>query len=232
MEHHQAVLESLESDHPPLQVLLSLKLYEKDPERWQALAQRPGVDWFLVEHERLDRVVSVPGVEGVCGVYEPRRYTLESLTESTLFLVLWEVQDPGNVGTIVRTCGALVPNGVVICVGGCNPWSSKVARASAGTIFRVPVVSLATDEGVRFLDTLEASGVSVYAAAAHGGSPLSSLEWASERVAIVLGNESHGLPELPTYVRPFTIPVSAGVESLNVGVSSAIVCYERGRGGR
>ena len=151
----------------------------------------------------------------------------QSLADDDLVLVLVDVSDPGNAGTIVRTaeaCGARC----VVVVGGADPWAPKAVRASAGSVLRVPVVQAAG--AVAALEALRAAGAAIMAADPHGGARHDSgvLAAGGGPVALVLGSESHGLdPSLreraDTSVR---IPMAGDAESLNVAMAATLLAFE------
>jgi TrmH family RNA methyltransferase len=133
-------------------------------------------------------------------------------------LALWHVGDPGNIGTLVRAADALGPAFVALSSGCADPTGPKALRASAGSIFRVPLVGF---------DVAPEPRVALVASAA---TPLWELEL-GERTTFVLGAEREGLPAdvIATCDAVAAIPQAAAAESLNVGVAGAIALYERTR---
>jgi TrmH family RNA methyltransferase len=165
-----------------------------------------------VEQKLLADVASAPHPPRVVGVY--RRADLPSWEERDATLALWHLADPGNVGTLIRTADAFGA-AVVLSRGCADPTSPKALRASAGSIWRVPVGSWDDLGGTRVaLDS-------------HGGAPLGSVDL-SGRVAFLLGAERAGLPPEVERDVDATIPI-AGAESLNVAAAGAIALYERRR---
>jgi RNA methyltransferase, TrmH family len=228
LEHKEAVLESLQSTFAPHQVLLGTKLYDQDRACWEDLARRSVSTWFLLSDADLDRVLSVKGSNGLCGVYRPHEWSRNAVCKSGTVLVTWQVQDPGNLGTLIRSCSGLIGGGV-LCIGGCRPWTSKVARASAGALLRCPVHQVSVDEGVTTLRELKAQDFALLAAVPRGGLPLNQVVWAG-RDAILVGNESHGLPEeIVKLAQTISLPMTSETESLNAGVAGSILIYERAR---
>ena len=147
-------------------------------------------------------------------------------------VVLVEVQDPGNVGTIVRSAEAFGATGLAATRGTANPFSPKALRASAGSALRLPV--LAGASAPVLLTQLRASGVRIFAASSErGAAPHESNLRAA--AALLIGNEGGGLP--PEVERSadarIRIPVAAPVESLNAAVAASVLLYEaaRQRGG-
>ena len=168
-----------------------------------------------VEPKLLADVASAPHPPRVVAVY--RRADLPEWEERDATLALWRVADPGNVGTLVRTADAF--GAAVALSDGCaDPTSPKALRASAGSIWRVP---LGTYESNSLLQARRVALV------AHGGEPLSSVDLAG-RIVFLLGAEREGLPVDVERDVDATIPI-AGAESLNVAVSGALALYERAR---
>ena len=163
-----------------------------------------------VDPKLLAEVATAGHPPRVLAVY--RRDDLPRWEQRDATLALWQLADPGNVGTLIRTADAF--GAAVALSDGCaDPTSPKALRASAGSIWRVPLGSWAELGGRRV------------ALVAHGGVPLPTVDL-SGRVAFLLGAERAGLPvELVRDVEA-TIPI-AGAESLNVAASGAIALYER-----
>lgn len=226
LEHQQAVLEACRGGYPPEQVLISYELYEQRAGFWEDLAAKlPSVDWYLVDGKRLDEVVSVPGQSGLCGVFRPSLSPLAELTRQRFILLAWEVADPGNLGTLIRA-GKALGDSAFIVVGGCSPWSSKVARASAGTLITAKLAQIAPADGMAALQTLKSAGFSLLATYPEAPTALTEAAW-GEQTAVLVGNETRGLPgELAQLCQPVTIPITAGVESLNVAMTATIMAWE------
>jgi TrmH family RNA methyltransferase len=166
--------------------------------------------------ELLAAVSSLGHPARVIGVY--RRADLPSSARDVC-LALWRLADPGNIGTLVRTADAF---GACIALSeGCaDPTGPKAVRASAGAIFRVPLVA--------WEETPEPH----VALVAHGGTPLAELDLCSPRT-FLLGSEREGLPdELASVWDRATIPLPGAAESLNVAAAGAIALYELSRRSR
>jgi RNA methyltransferase, TrmH family len=153
--------------------------------------------------------------------------------DAALVVVLAAVQDPGNIGTIVRSAEAFGATGVVTTRGSADPWSPKALRASAGSGLRIPVL-----RGMAIpvlLAQLRVAGVKIVAASSHSGAVTGAGEDAAadlrEAVAIFIGNEGAGLPHEIEHVADarISIPMSVAVESLNAGVAASVVLYEAAR---
>ena len=175
---------------------------------------RAGVD---VEPKLLADVSSVPHPPRVIGVY--RRADLPAWEERAATLALWQLADPGNLGTLIRAADAFGA-AVSLSPGCADPTSPKALRASAGSIWRVPL-------GVWESARNSLPGAKRVALVAHGGEPLAALDL-SGRIVFLLGAERDGLPAEVERDVEATIPI-AGAESLNVAVTGAIALYELGR---
>jgi RNA methyltransferase, TrmH family len=140
------------------------------------------------------------------------------------------LQDPGNLGTILRSAEAFGAAGVFSTEGTVSLYNTKVLRGSAGSIFRLPVVQTHSTE---LISLLRAHKVRLLATSSHQGTPLPQVSW-NLPIAIFIGNEGAGLPIelLHQMDESIVIPQSAKVESLNAGVAASIVLYEAARGGQ
>lgn len=167
--------------------------------------------------------------QGVLVVVEQPRWTLADLTPArgAPVLVLDAVQDPGNVGTLLRTAAALGASGAVLLKGSADLGNPKVVRAAMGATFRFPA---ATADEPEFAGWAANRDVTVWATAADG-IPLGRLS-VPERVAIVVGNEGTGVRQalLTVADQRVAIPLAGGAESLNVAVAAGIFLYEVMRG--
>lgn len=178
---------------------------------------------------------SVAGTEhpqGIAVLVRPREWTFDDLVRdgAPLVVVLVGVQDPGNVGTAVRSAEAFGATGLVATKGTADPWSAKALRASAGSALRLPIL-----RGIAPAVTmaqLRVAGLSIIAAStqqsASANKATSDLRGAC---AIFIGNEGAGLP--PEIERSadglFAIPMASGVDSLNAGVAASVILYEAAR---
>ena len=143
----------------------------------------------------------------------------------SLIVVLVDVRDPGNAGTALRAADASGSTAVVYAGDSVDPYNPKTVRASAGSLFHVP---LAVRPDVRALASeLSAAGFRTLGSVVREGQDYAGLDW-SVPTAIFFGNESSGLaPDLCASLSgSLAIPMAGRAESLNVGVASAVVCFE------
>ena len=162
--------------------------------------------------------------QGVLAIAPVPERTLEGMqpSERTLLLVLDALQDPGNVGTILRTAAALGVDATLALPGTVDLWNAKVVRSAMGAHFHHPTLSCTWDE----LDTFRRQhGLALWAADA-AGDAVEAIPTPA-RLALVVGNEGGGLgAEAHTRAdRLVALPISAAVESLNVAVATGILLY-------
>ncbi|HEY0415989.1 MAG TPA: RNA methyltransferase [Gaiellaceae bacterium] len=198
-----------------------LGLFFVEGEDAVAAATAPAVDLLRagedVEPELLAEVGTAAHPARVVGVY--RRADLPRWEERDATLALWRLADPGNVGTLIRTADAF--GAAVVLSDGCaDPTSPKALRASAGSIWRVPLGSWDASNSLLQATTR-------VALVAHGGRDLAAVDLPG-RVAFLLGADREGLPDTVGRDVSATIPI-AGAESLNVAATGAIALYELAR---
>ena len=191
----------------------------------RALVER-GVRVAEVSPAELDGLADTEQPQGVVAVVAPRVWTLDELPTppGAVVLVLDAVQDPGNVGTMLRTALALGASGVVALKGTAELANPKVLRGSMGASFRLPAVAA---EGGSLLAWAKARGAQLWVAAADGD-VVPSRRSSRAPVALVVGNEGAGVtPALAAAAdRRIAIRMAPGVESLNVAVAAGILLHE------
>jgi RNA methyltransferase, TrmH family len=171
--------------------------------------------------------------QGVIGIVEPRVWTPDGipLDRGHAVLVLDAVQDPGNVGTLIRTAHALGAVATVALRGTADPLNPKALRAAMGATFRHPVVTM---DDAAFIAWARRTELTLWAAALDGEALPRVLAGADAGgpVAVIVGNEGGGIrPALNAVAaRRVAIPLAAGAESLNVAVAAGILLYELERG--
>jgi TrmH family RNA methyltransferase len=151
-----------------------------------------------------------------------------AVSGSRLLLVCVDIRDPGNLGALIRSASGAGADAIVCCEGTADPFNPKTVRATAGTVFDLPIViagsPLATFEALR------ARGVRLLATTAHEGEDY-AIANLSGSLALVLGNESSGLPPdlLALVDEKVTIPMARETESLNVAMTATVLCFEIAR---
>ncbi len=191
------------------------------------LRRRPETRLVVLADALFRSLSDTEAAQGVMALVRPPEWELERLfAEHPLVVVLDGVQDPGNAGAIVRIAEAFGATGLMFLKGTVSPYNPKAVRASAGSIFRVPLVTGL--EAAAAHSALEGHGLDVYAAAPSASKDLG--EAGLERgCAFVIGSEGRGVsPEWSAGAAGLRIP-TRGVESLNAATAAAILLYEARR---
>lgn len=195
------------------------------------------VDTLLLPDKLFDSLVPSESPQGVAALVRLKEFSLDDLVGRLPvgpIVVLAGIQDPGNLGTILRSSEAFGCAGLVLGEGTVSPFNSKVMRASAGSVFRLPIVhgrgKSAGGKLNEVSERLRAQGVRLIATSSHKGTVLDQADLKGA-AAIFFGNEGAGLPrDVTARMDEFvSIPHTQQVESLNAGVAASIVLYEAAR---
>ncbi|NLJ41366.1 MAG: RNA methyltransferase [Clostridiales bacterium] len=184
---------------------------------------------ICVDPAVFSRISDVKTPQGIIGIIEKNKYSVthDLLEKKGFWVVLDRVQDPGNMGTIIRTIDAAGGDGVVLLKGCCDAYNPKSLRASMGSIFRIPVVGV--EENRTFFSDLRRNGIDIVVSSINGDN---IFEWSSHNTqgsgVLVIGNESAGVSseimDLADHV--VSIPIYGGAESLNASVAAGILIYQ------
>lgn len=165
--------------------------------------------------------------QGIIGIAKFNIHKLDEVfnIKNPSLLFLDGVQDPGNMGTIIRTCDAFNLDGIILAKGSVDPYNPKVVRATMGSIFRVPLYII--DDSLETLSTLSHHKIKILATSLEGSVPVYDIDY-KEGFVLVIGNESKGvtldiLNKSDTLIK---IPMPGFAESLNAGVAASIIMYE------
>jgi RNA methyltransferase, TrmH family len=173
--------------------------------------------------------VTTESPQPIAALAEVPAFTLEEVLAKPhpLIIVAAGLQDPGNLGTIVRSAEAFGASGVIALSGTVSIWNAKALRASSGSAFRFPVVSASSKD---LFSALHAREIKSVATTVGGGTPAQQLDLA-QPIALFIGNEGNGLsPELAGQCdERITIPCPGPVESLNAAIAASILLYEGSR---
>jgi len=167
--------------------------------------------------------------QGLAAFFKKPSYNINELLQKSgkksVFLLLHEVQDPGNLGTIFRTARAAGVSGIIITKKSVSVANSKVVRSSMGTVFSVPFTE--NVELVEAISYLKNKSISIAATDAKNGENVFTSEYKLP-VCFVFGSEAHGLPAevIKKADVNIQIPILAQIESLNLSVSAAILMYD------
>ena len=187
------------------------------------------VETVIVPDEVFAGAVATDTPQGVAALVRIPQYEIGKLlgAENPLLVVAAGLQDPGNLGTVIRSAEAFGAHAVVTTEGTVSHFNPKVVRASAGSIFRLPVIKAASRELVA---VLREQNIRRVATSSHKGTPIDQADLTSG-VALFIGSEGSGLVKglAQQMEETLVVPHSPGVESLNAGVAASIVLYEASR---
>jgi len=190
-----------------------------------------GVEVLRLTEDLFGSVVETQSPQGVAALMVPPVFVLDDVIGkvSPLILVAVGLQDPGNLGTLVRSAEAFAATGVLTTPGTVSAWNQKALRASVGSVFRVPVVGVTASEieelkrrGVKLIASVGADGAGVVAA--------QEMDFMTG-CAVMIGNEGAGLAAewMEMSDARVTIPCPGEVESLNAAVAGSLLLYEASR---
>jgi RNA methyltransferase, TrmH family len=211
---------------------------ESAQERAERLLPQIGahVETLLLPDKLFDAAVPSETPQGVAALVRLKEFSLDDVLEKERLQVgpvvaLAGLQDPGNLGTIMRSAEAFGSAGIILGEGTVSPLNAKAVRASAGSIFRLPVVVAPLAAGSEdVVAKLRAKSVRLIATSSHKGTPLDQADLTGP-LAIFIGSEGSGLPRalMGQMDETVAIPHAPQVESLNAGVAGSIILYESAR---
>ena len=186
-----------------------------------------GIEILRLAQDVFQSCTETQSPQGIAALLVPPVGSVERMLAGVPLLVIAVgLQDPGNLGTLIRSALAFGATGVLTTPGTVSPWNGKAMRASAGAVFRIPVAAL-DDETMALL---EERGIAMLASVKGRGEPVASLDL-GRPCALLIGNEGAGLPPewLALANERVTIPTPGPVESLNAAVAGSLLLYEAAR---
>lgn len=190
----------------------------------------------VVSEDVFARISDTVTPQGVLAVVKQKKYEAEELLsgqtageqKAPLLLMIEDLQDPGNLGTMFRTAEAAGVSGIIMSRETVDIYNPKAARSTMGSIFRVPF--LYTDSLTEIIEDMGRRDIVVYAAALHHSLNYTEADY-QRGCAILIGNEGKGLRQetVEAATRAVSIPMQGKVESLNASISAAVLLYEAAR---
>jgi RNA methyltransferase, TrmH family len=197
-----------------------------------ALPVPPETEILRLPAKLLHSALATETPQAIAALVEPFDWIWRDLLEldngrKPLILILAGLQDPGNLGTILRSGEAFGATGVVSLPGTVSAWNPKAVRASAGSVFRVPLLAVSEQECIEKLHEAE---VKILATAVRAAEPAEKVDLACP-VAFIIGNEGNGVADVLASKanERITIPCPGPVESLNAAVAASVLLYEAAR---
>jgi TrmH family RNA methyltransferase len=195
------------------------------------LQAKRDVEVLQMPKRLLDEALATESPQPIAALVERPNWSwshvLNQNHEKTLVLILAGLQDPGNLGTILRSAEAFGATGIVSLPGTVSAWNAKAVRASAGSVFRMPVIAASEAE---CFEQLKKAGVMVLATTSRGATSADRAQLTAPS-ALIIGNEGNGVPKnlIAKADGEITIPCPGPVESLNAAVAASVLLYEASR---
>lgn len=190
-------------------------------------AQRKGVSIVRVSKDVFKKLADVVTPQGAAAVVAMPEWSLEGMlaTPQPLLVVACGIQDPGNLGTLIRSCEAAGAAGLIALEGTADPYNAKVVRSTAAGLLALPILRM---RGAAFLEAVRSKVNRLVAADASAGTSYRNLDWKRRPLALCIGSEGAGLPpELEAACRErVAIPMRGSAESLNAAVAASILLFE------
>lgn len=227
VEGIKMVEEALRDNLGVKQVIASPSLTQHHGKGVLKLAGHHGVEIVWISERLLDSISDSKTPQPVMAVVGMREHSEEALLahSAELIVMAHQLQDPGNLGTIIRTAEAVGASGVAITANSVDPHNPKTVRASMGSILRVPVVKMTDSRG--FLGDCKQRGFQTAALVLNGKHTLFEMDLKKPTV-IIVGQEGSGLQGdiLESVDLRVRIPMAESIDSLNVATSAAVILYE------
>lgn len=181
---------------------------------------------FILKDSLFGKLASTKTPQGIMAVVEKKKYESEKILKNDgLFIILENIQDPGNLGTIIRSADAFGAQAVFVCGESADIYSDKTIRSAMGSLFHIPVIDQI--DMSETLSLMKRCSVKTYSASLKAKKTIDNYDF-FQKSAILIGNEANGLLN-ETEKRSdflFKIPMAGKAESLNAAVAAAIIMYE------
>ena len=226
MEGRRAVATALEQAPKSITDLIFTELILDDLSLVEKAGEL-GVPMTRVSKDVFKKVADVMEPQGIAAVVKMPDWTLDDVLKKSdpILLVACGLQDPGNLGTLIRSCEASGATGLIALENTADPYNSKVVRSTAGTLLTLPIIRMSAGA---FLKEAEKYKIRLVAAAAHEGKTHRKFDWKKRPIALCIGSEGEGLPaEIEkAATEKVHIGVKGKAESLNAAVAGSILLFE------
>jgi TrmH family RNA methyltransferase len=228
VDSYQAITTALGSKDKKYPVIIALYSTEVGRTKLEndGIAIPSDLDSYEVTPEVIAEMSEVETSQGLLAICTHQATPIEVLLgKGEKIAYFWQLQDPGNAGTVIRSADASGFTSVLFSNDSVDLYSPKVVRSTVGSLWNIPVLAnIALEEVVQ---SALAKGYKVFALDAKGESDISALP-KNEKLLLIFGNEARGLPSLPEGVNSVAIPMKGGAESFNVASAATIAMYEVG----
>lgn len=209
-------------------IYIAQDVYEKRDQELALFLEKQ--DFEVVDQKVFRQAAQTVTPQGMLALVAMPEYSIDTLLQDSKrsFLLLDDLRDPGNLGTIMRTAEGAGMSGVILSRESVDLFNPKVVRATMGAIFRVPFYY--AEDLVEIMESLKAMQIPVYGTMMQGSEVYDALDY-TKGAAIVIGNEANGLSEkvIAHLTKGVRIPMEGSLESLNAAVAAAILMYETAR---
>jgi TrmH family RNA methyltransferase len=182
---------------------------------------------YKISRKQFEDISQVETPQGILAVVRELEYSIRDLfrSDKTLIAFCIGVQDPGNLGTIIRTADAFGASGIILSKGTVDLYNPKVVRSTMGAIFHLPIITV--DDDMETIGQIKGKGIKVIASSLSGRKKIYDIELKGP-IALLIGNEGAGLPEeiVSSADEAVLIPMAGKAESLNAGIAASIMLYE------
>lgn len=183
------------------------------------------IDIFTVSAKSFPALVDEKSPQGICAVARrPNTRFADSTLMNGPLIFLDRINDPGNLGTIIRSAVWFGFRGILLSPYSADPYQPKAVRSSAGTLTAIP---LAEDVKIGDLESLKKKGYKIFSTSSHTGNNPADIQFPDNSL-IIFGSEAHGLQPALTQIadQSLTIPGTGSAESLNLAIAAAIIMYQ------
>ncbi len=183
---------------------------------------------YEVPSQLFNKIAATENPQGIMAVVNMKNITLENLRlkddEELLFVILDRIQDPGNMGTIIRTSESAEADAVILTKGSVDPYNDKILRATMGAIFYLPIIQCKDDTWIEYL---KERNVRLIAADLNTDKTYIDIDY-NGNIGIIIGNEANGIDEKILYNvdERVMIPILGKIESLNAAVAAGVLIYK------
>ncbi|QGT99717.1 putative RNA methyltransferase YsgA [Candidatus Syntrophocurvum alkaliphilum] len=189
------------------------------------ILENPQIDWYNIDTNLLNHICTTETPQGIAAIVQkPECSLIDVIEANNIFLLLDQIADPGNLGSIIRTAWAMKVDGVLLTPGNVDPFSPKVVRSTMGGIFKIPVF---TNIGIQHLRLLKDKGYTIACTDLRTENDFYNVDF-NQSMVVVMGSEASGVSrevkdECQLY---FKIPIDEQVDSLNVAIACGIIISE------
>jgi TrmH family RNA methyltransferase len=189
--------------------------------------EKKGTQCYKVSRKQFEELSGVETPQGVLAVVKEFEYQFRDIlkADKTLIVFCVGVQDPGNLGTIIRSADAFGASGIILSKGTVDLYNPKVVRSTMGSLFHLPIITVEDDQET--IEHLKQKGVKIIATAVDAKKDVNTADLKGP-VAVLVGNEGAGLPKgiVDLADERVKVPMLGKAESLNVGMAATVVLYE------